>query len=118
MTSVLNSPITKANSTSLLHLSRCHEALPDSGSPLSQENSSRTVFQTGPLEHSSSTGDQSVFRSVLSVQSSSSLIEIDSLDGSPLKKRKVSDQVGCQMRCCWAFSREFHSVPIRECLPA
>ena len=86
----LNSPITKANSTSLLHLSRRQEALPDSGSPLSQENSSHTVFQPGPLEHSHSNGEQSPFNSVLSLTSASSVFDADSREDHPLKKRKVS----------------------------
>ena len=85
----LTSPITKANSTSLLHLSRRQEALPDSGSPLSQENSSHTVFQPGPLEHSHSIGDQSPFHSVLSLTSSSTVFDADSREDAPLKKRKV-----------------------------
>lgn len=94
ITSDLLSPITKANSTSLLHLSRRQEALPESGSPLSQENSSHTVFQPGPLEHSHSIGDQSPFHSVLSLTSSSSVFDADSREELPLKKRKVEWTAG------------------------
>lgn len=96
--SVLTSPITKANSTSLLNLSRCHELPPESGSPLSQENSSVTVFQASALEPTSSLNDQSAFQSVLSGQSSTSLFEFDSVDGAPPKKRKVRYWLStCQM---------------------
>lgn len=87
----LTSPLSKANSTSLLHLSRQQEVSPDTGSPHSQGNSSLTVFQNSSLESCSSLDDQSPFHSMLSLTSSSSACnpETDGLEHAPVKKRKV-----------------------------